>query len=120
VVELIPKSKSPFANRQTTRTKEEEMKLEIHNGEFVGTAEWQEPGRVALDMKDPKERRWFESYFAGEEAFLGGPVECPEMLVEKRDESEAAFDRAVEALALYAYSVKRGDGRRTEAHHTET
>ena len=92
------------------------MKLEIHNGEFVGTAEWQEPGRVALEMEDADQREWFESYFSGEEAFLSGSVECPEMHVETRNSSEAAFDRAAEALARYAYTVKRGDARRHGMH----
>ena len=92
------------------------MKLEIHNGDFVGTAEWQEPGRVALEMDDPKERRWFESYFEGEEAFLSGAIDSPEMHVETRNSSEAAFDRAATALARYAYTVKRGDGRRHDRH----
>jgi hypothetical protein len=92
------------------------MKLEIHNGEFVGTAEWQEPGKVALDVADPEEKRWFETYFKGEEAFLSGPVGDPEMHVERRDSSRPAFDRAVEALRRYAYTVKTGNGKRSDAY----
>jgi hypothetical protein len=92
------------------------MKLEIHNGEFVGTAEWQEPGRVAVEVADPDQRAWFETYFEGEDAYLSGSVGNPEMHVERRDSSQAAFDRAAEALARYAYTVKRGDAERHDAY----
>jgi hypothetical protein len=93
-----------------------EMKLEIHNGEFVGTAEWQEPGKVAVEVDDPDQRSWFENYFEGEEAYLAGAVGSPEMHVERRDSSQAAFDRAVEELRRYAYTVKSGNDRRGEAY----
>jgi hypothetical protein len=84
------------------------MKLEIHNGEFVGTAEWREPGKVTVEVADPDEKKWFEAYFEGEDAYLSGSVGCPEMHVERRDSSEAAFDRAAEALTRYAYTVRNG------------
>lgn len=92
------------------------MKLEIYNGDFVGTAEWQGPGRVELDVPDPDQRAWFESYFTAEDAYLDGPVECAGMETERRDGSEAAFEHAVYRLAAYAYTVKRGDARRQGAH----
>jgi len=92
------------------------MKLEIHNGEFVGTAEWQEPGKVAVEVDDPDERTWFENYFEGEEAYLGGSVDAPEMQVERRDSSQAAFDRAAEALRRYAYTVRTRDRQRDHAY----
>jgi hypothetical protein len=92
------------------------MKLEIHNGEFVGTAEWREPGRVELDVEDPDQRTWFEKYFEGEEAYLGGSVGDPEMQVERRDSSQAAFDRAADALTRYAYTVTTGNGRRNDSY----
>ena len=93
------------------------MKFEIENGDYVGTAEWQSPGNVALEMQDPKQRAWFERYFESEDAFLSGSVECAEMSSERRDESEQAFSRAAYQLAAYAYKVRaEGDGRRREAH----
>ena len=92
------------------------MKLEIYNGGYVGTAEWQGPGRVALSMSDERERDWFAGYFAAEDSYLTGPVECAEMSSERRDSSEQAFERAAFRLAAYAYTVKRGDAARHGAH----
>ena len=88
------------------------MKFEIDNGHFVGTAEWKAPGQVAVDVDDPQEKQWFEDYFAAEDCFMSGPVECAEMKMERRDESEQAFTRAAMQLAAYSYAVRQGDGRR--------
>lgn len=88
------------------------MKFEIENGEFVGTAEWQGPGKVALDVQDPKARAFFERYFSEEDAFMAGPVESAEMTHHRRDASERAFEHAAFRLAAYAYKVRRGDGSR--------
>jgi hypothetical protein len=95
------------------------MKFEIENGDYVGTAEWVAPGRVDLDMSSGSQRAWFERYFAEEDAFLTGSVECAEMSSERRDESPEAFQRAAVQLAAYAYTVTaKGDGRRRDAHRT--
>jgi hypothetical protein len=83
------------------------MKVEIYNGGLVGTAEWRGPGDVFVDMADESERSWFEGYFAQEDSYLIGPVECAEMACERRDSSEEAFQRAAFQLAAYAYTVKR-------------
>ncbi|MGH2578601.1 MAG: hypothetical protein ACRDG9_12760 [Actinomycetota bacterium] len=96
------------------------MRLEIYNGEYVGAAEWRGPGEVALDMQDEGERAWFERYFAGEDAYMDGPVECAEMSSSRRDASPAAFEHAAFRLAAYAYEIKRGDGRRTDARNGAT
>jgi hypothetical protein len=93
------------------------MKYEIHNPQgVVGTAEWRAPGDVALEMPDPVARDWFERFFADEDSYLDGPVEAAGMEAARRDASEAAFEHATYRLAAYAYTVKRGDGRRAEAH----
>ena len=93
------------------------MKFEIENGDYVGTAEWVGPGEVSLEMDDRSHRAWFERYFAQEDAFLTGSVECAEMFSERRDESPEAFQRAANQLAAYAYTVTaKGDGRRHEAY----
>lgn len=93
------------------------MKYEIYNGEFVGTAEWEAPGRVALDMDDEELRDWFRAYFSREDTYLAGPVEAASMTeAQRRDSSEAAFEHATFALAGHAYSVKRGDGARAGSH----
>jgi hypothetical protein len=89
------------------------MKFEIENGNYVGTAEWAAPGRVALDMEDDSQRTWFERFFAAETSGMTGPVDCAEMSYERRDESEAAFQRAAYELAAHAYKVRAmGDGMR--------
>jgi hypothetical protein len=92
------------------------MKFEIENGDYVGTAEWRGPGDVLLDMDDPKQRGWFERYFAQEDASLGGPIGDETMSSERRSESEQAFNRAAFQLAAYSYKVRQGDGRRNGAH----
>lgn len=92
------------------------MKFEIENGSFTGTAEWEAPGRVALEMEDPAQKAWFERYFAGEDAFMSGPVECGEMQMERRDESAKAFTRAAQMLAAYSYKVRQRDIARRESH----
>ena len=93
------------------------MQFEIENGDFVGTAEWQGPGRVALDMADAHKRDWFSRYFEAEESVMGGPVDCAEMSSERRDSSEEAFQRAAIQLAAYAYKVRaKGEGRRHSAY----
>ena len=92
------------------------MKFEIENGNFVGTAEWQAPGQVALDMDDDRQRSWFERFFAAETSTMTGPVDCAEMSHERRDESEQAFQRAAMELAAHAYKIRAmGDARRHEA-----
>ena len=92
------------------------MKFEIENGDYVGTAEWQAPGQVALDMPDEGQRSWFERFFEGETSALAGPVDCAEMTYERRSDSEQAFQRAAMELAAHAYKVRSmGDARRHEA-----
>ena len=87
------------------------MKLEIYNGDFVGTVEWKSPGHVECDMNDAGQQQWFERYFETEDAYLSGPVECAEMEAERRDASKPAFERAAYQLAAYAYEVtRRGAG----------
>lgn len=93
------------------------MKYEIHNGDFVGTAEWKAPGEVALDMPDPAQETWFSRYFSSEDSFMGGPVEAGEMACERPDASLEAFERAAFRLAGHAYQVRaQGDGRRMKFH----
>jgi hypothetical protein len=94
------------------------MKFEIYNGERgtgsarpqdnrVGTAEWQGPGRVALEVEDPAKREWFESFFSSEDSTLDGPVECASMTTAERgDSSEEAFARALYRLGFYAYKFR--------------
>ena len=93
------------------------MKFEIENGKFVGTAEWQAPGQVAVDVEDEAERAFFERFFAEETSRMTGGMDSFEMTHERRDESEEAFHRAAHDLAARAYKVRAmGDGRRHESH----
>ncbi len=84
------------------------MKLEITNGAYVGTAEWQAPGRVSVDVADPRQRAFFETYFTAEDAFLSGSVGAAEMSAERPDASPEAFMRAAFRLARYQYMVDTG------------
>ena len=89
------------------------MRFEIENGSYVGTAEWQGPGTVQLEMEDPKQRQFFERYFHEEQSALGGSVDCPELQSERADTSEHTFERAMNSLAAYAYKIRRMDSSRT-------
>lgn len=89
------------------------MKFHITNGEYVGTAEWQGPGKVELDMADESHRNWFSRYFAAEDSFMAGPVESAAMAMNRRDESPRAFEHAAFRLAAYSYKVRREDAART-------
>lgn len=82
------------------------MKLESYNGEYVGTAEWQGPGEVRLEVPDEMQKAWFEGYFRSEDSFLTGPIGSEEMAIERRDDSREAFTRAVFHLAAFRYKVK--------------
>ncbi|MGH2753524.1 MAG: hypothetical protein ACRDLB_03755 [Actinomycetota bacterium] len=93
------------------------MKFEFENGKHLGTAEWQGPGRVAVEMDDPEQRDWFERYFSSEDSFMGGSVEADgDMRCERRDESAEAFERAARMLAAYSYKVRQGDAARHETY----
>ncbi len=90
------------------------MRFEIENGDYVGSAEWQSPGKVALDIADAEQREFFERYFAAESSSMAGMVDAAGMVCERRDASEEAFNRSLFELAGYAYSVRRvNDARST-------
>jgi hypothetical protein len=82
------------------------MRFEIENGNFLATAEWTGPGDVVLDMPECAEKRWLERYFAAEAVYLAGPVDCPEMVVERRDATEAAFTHAAYELGAWDCTVR--------------
>ena len=94
------------------------MRFEIENGDYVGSAEWQGPGNVALDMQDGKQREFFESYFASESAFMTGLGDDADMVCERRDSSEEAFNRSLFELAGHAYKV-RAEGARRRARQKD-
>lgn len=97
-------------------SKEAPVRYEIENGDYVGTVEWQGPGRVALQMPDGPQKEWFQRYFEAEDSVMGGAGEPEGMTFERRNESEAAFNRAAWELSAYSYRVRQGDGMRTGAH----
>jgi hypothetical protein len=93
------------------------MKFEFENGKYLGTAEWQGPGNVVVEMEDERQKSWFEEYFSKEDSYMSGSVECDnEMAFERRDESAAAFTHAAQMLAAYSYKVRQGDAARRSAY----
>jgi hypothetical protein len=106
--------------RTTVRNEfdKEEMtvRYEIENGDYVGTVEWQGPGQVTFEMPDGPQKEWFQRYFDTEDSVMGGAGEPQGMTHEKRNESEAAFNRAAWELSAYSYKVRQGDGMRAGAH----
>jgi hypothetical protein len=87
-------------------SKEVGVKVEIYNGDLIGTAEWSSPGEVDLDITDAAQRAFFEDYFEAEDAFLTGSIGDEEMASERRDASPEAFTRATYGLAAYSYTVR--------------
>lgn len=87
------------------------MKFHIENGGYIGTAEWQAPGQVALEMDDEGHRAWFARYFSAEDSFMAGPVESAAMAMHRRDDSPRAFEHSAFRLAAYSYKVRRSDDR---------
>jgi hypothetical protein len=85
------------------------MRYEIFDGEYVGAAEWVAPGEVVLDVQESALREWLERYFAAEESVMTPLGSEDGMTCERRDASEAAFNRAVFQLAGYSYQVRRSD-----------
>jgi hypothetical protein len=79
------------------------MKVEIYNGYFLGSAEWRGPQEVHLEMDDANTKEWFQRYFSEEDSFLEGSVDCPELASERRDDSEEAFTRSLNALGWHNY-----------------
>lgn len=94
------------------------MRFEIENGDYVGSAEWQGPGQVALDIADDKQREFFQKYFTSESAFMAGLGDDANMVCERRDSSEEAFNRSLFELAGHAYKV-RAEGARRRARRME-
>jgi hypothetical protein len=94
------------------------MRFEIYDRDYVGSAEWQAPGVVAVEVADEGRRSWFERYFSSEDSFLTGSLGFEEMAMERRDASQEAFTRASFALAAYRYRVRQRD--RARAHHEST
>src|SRR3712207_7932432 len=43
---------------------------------------------TTLFRSDPTTKTWFQNYFKAEDSFMSGPVDCAEMTMERRDESE--------------------------------
>ena len=92
------------------------VRYEIENGDYVGTVEWQGPGRVKLEMPDGPQKQWFERYFEAEDSVMGGAGEPEGMTLERRNETQAAFNRAAWELSAYSYKVRQDDGMRGAAH----
>jgi len=96
--------------------KEAAVRYEIENGDYVGTVEWQGPGRVKLEMPDGPQKQWFQNYFSAQDSVMAGAGDRDGMTLERRDETEAAFNRAAWELSAYSYKVRQGDGMRAGAH----
>jgi hypothetical protein len=95
-----------MSHNESESSKEAGVKVEIYNGDYVGTAEWSSPGEVDLDITDAAQRAFFEDFFEAEDAFLTGSVGDEEMASERRDASLEAFNRATFKLAAYSYTVR--------------
>ena len=50
------------------------MRVDIYDRDYVGSAEWQGPGDVRVEVADEGRRSWFERYFQTEDSFLMGSL----------------------------------------------
>ena len=70
----------------------------------VGSAQWEGPGQVRLDVADPAEREFLDEYFAGDVTYLASTFdhfdgEEDAFQSRRRDWTPWEFERACRALA---------------------
>jgi hypothetical protein len=78
------------------------MRFEFHDQkDKVGSAQWEGPGQVNLNVDDETERDFLTTYFAGEMTYMATPFEEDEdaLQVRRRDWTPWEFERACLALA---------------------
>ncbi|HYU57190.1 MAG TPA: hypothetical protein VEO00_03970 [Actinomycetota bacterium] len=78
------------------------MRFEFHdNGTRVGSAQWEGPGQIHLEVEDEAERTYLTEYFAGEMTYLCTPFDEDEdaFQIRRRDWTPWEFERACVALA---------------------
>lgn len=78
------------------------MRYEFHRDEaFVGSAQWEGPGQVAIDVRDRSVGPEFARFFQAEEVYLGPSFDPGDggLQVRRRDWTPWEFERACRALA---------------------
>jgi len=93
------------------------MRFEFtQDGAPVGAAQWEGPGQVTLDVRDPADRRRLAEYFAAETTYLATGFGQEEAFqIRRRDWTPWEFERACLALAhRMGYRVERTPSGRVE------
>ncbi|MCA1726949.1 MAG: hypothetical protein LC722_04660 [Actinobacteria bacterium] len=78
------------------------MRFEFHDSkQKVGSAQWEGPGQVNLNVDDDAERDFLSTYFASEMTYMATPFDEDEdaLQVRRRDWTPWEFERACLALA---------------------
>jgi hypothetical protein len=78
------------------------MRFEFYDGRRrVGSAVWEGPGQVRLEVGVPEESKYFDEYFGTEVTYLSGGFDDDgdEFQIRRRDWSPWEFERACRALA---------------------
>ncbi|MFL5799705.1 MAG: hypothetical protein ACJ77A_17460 [Actinomycetota bacterium] len=77
------------------------MRFEFtQDGTPVGAAQWEGPGQVTLEVRDPADRRKLAEYFAAETTYLSTGFGQEEAFqIRRRDWTPWEFERACLALA---------------------
>ncbi|MGH2740635.1 MAG: hypothetical protein ACRDH6_09170 [Actinomycetota bacterium] len=77
------------------------MRFEFFDGKRrVGSAVWEGPGQIRLEVGIPEESRFLTDYFAGEVTYLSaGFDDGDEFQIRRRDWSPWEFERSCKALA---------------------
>jgi hypothetical protein len=75
----------------------------------VGWAQWEGPGQVALEMREPKDREFFNEYFSGNVTYLAAHFDGEEDAFQsrRRDWTPWEFERACRELSREGFDVRR-------------
>ena len=91
-------------------------------GETLGSAQWEGPGQVRLDVDDPVERAYLDEYFAGDVTYLASHFDGEEDALQsrRRDWTPWEFERACRALSrTRGYRVHRTPSEAVEAPRSQ-
>ena len=87
------------------------MRYEFHHKDQpVGSAQWEGPGQVRLDVHDAVEREYLDQYFSGHVTYLASHFDGEEDAFQsrRRDWTPWEFERACRALSrTRGYRVHR-------------
>ncbi len=94
------------------------MRFEFdRGGRSVGSAQWEGPGQVRLDVSDTRERAFLQDWFASEVTYLATAFDEDDEAFQqrRRDWTPWEFERACHALEGRGYRARRTPSEAVEA-----